>query len=228
MFASRSAGGSPLKSPSSSAQPVGDDEDTDEWAPKAPVAAPPSFVPRGPRPLGMPSPSGPIARSASPALSDGTTASTATRSSGVPAPLSLDGGGGPDRCPRCQTVVYFAERMQAAGRVWHKRCLRCTSCSKALDSHLVVSGNDPYCKQCHSKIGGLAEAGIMSVRREEESMARRKLTMLQNSGRASTDVHTRTRARPLSGPPVRHASCLVLSADCVDRFEQPQPVAVER
>ena len=40
----------------------------------------------------------------------------------------------PNKCPRCNGTVYFAEEKRAAGKVWHKLCLKCKDCNKLLSS----------------------------------------------------------------------------------------------
>ena len=62
---------------------------------------------------------------------------------GYKANLGILSSGGPDQCRRCQGPVYFAEKVVAGGHKWHKRCLRCSKCNKALDSHLVERDNAP-------------------------------------------------------------------------------------
>lgn len=40
-------------------------------------------------------------------------------------------------CPCCDKAVYSAEKAAISGKngeVWHKQCLKCTSCKKRLDS----------------------------------------------------------------------------------------------
>lgn len=39
-----------------------------------------------------------------------------------------------NQCPKCSQTVYFAEKVLAIGRNWHKRCLRCESCGSSLTS----------------------------------------------------------------------------------------------
>lgn len=72
--------------------------------------------------------------------------------------------GGSDGCRRCGTAVYFAEKVMASGHKWHKRCLRCAGCSKALDSHLVERENLPYCKRCYDDNWGMKSQGFVLVR----------------------------------------------------------------
>ncbi|TFK83866.1 hypothetical protein K466DRAFT_589387 [Polyporus arcularius HHB13444] len=64
--------------------------------------------------------------------------------------------GGSPRCPRCSTAVYAAEQIMGPGRkLYHKSCLKCTSCNKRLDSFsLVEHEEEPYCKLCHVKLFG--------------------------------------------------------------------------
>lgn len=39
-----------------------------------------------------------------------------------------------NQCPKCSKTVYFAEKVLAIGRNWHKSCLRCESCNNSLTS----------------------------------------------------------------------------------------------
>ncbi|KAF6018785.1 mlp-1 [Bugula neritina] len=65
---------------------------------------------------------------------------------------SLAGLGGAPKCPRCLKSVYFAEEAIARGQKWHKRCLTCGSCNKALESFtLNEHENDIYCKTCYTR-----------------------------------------------------------------------------
>jgi len=36
-------------------------------------------------------------------------------------------------CPNCNKTVFFAEEVRAIGKSWHKRCLKCAQCNKALN-----------------------------------------------------------------------------------------------
>ncbi|KDQ54477.1 hypothetical protein JAAARDRAFT_38149 [Jaapia argillacea MUCL 33604] len=64
--------------------------------------------------------------------------------------------GGTPLCPRCNNAVYAAEQVMGPGRkLYHKPCLTCSSCNKRLDSgSLVEHDQEPYCKNCHSKVFG--------------------------------------------------------------------------
>ncbi|GAA5999077.1 hypothetical protein JCM5350_005042 [Sporobolomyces pararoseus] len=68
----------------------------------------------------------------------------------------------PDLCRRCGTQVYFAEQVIAVGSKWHKRCLRCASCSTTLNSHLLEKDRQPYCKKCYQENFGTGSLGITS------------------------------------------------------------------
>jgi len=60
------------------------------------------------------------------------------------------------KCPTCGKTVYFAEEVKAAGKSYHKRCLKCAQCNKALDTGSVNDRNDKiYCKQCYGSVAGL-------------------------------------------------------------------------
>ncbi|KAJ2001303.1 hypothetical protein H4R26_004200 [Coemansia thaxteri] len=58
----------------------------------------------------------------------------------------------PDICPRCNTTIYAAEMGSAAGRKYHKRCIRCKACNTALGSlQLTEREGEIYCKQCYAR-----------------------------------------------------------------------------
>ncbi|XP_032234017.2 cysteine and glycine-rich protein 1 [Nematostella vectensis] len=61
----------------------------------------------------------------------------------------------PDKCPRCEKPVYFAEQAKANGKSWHKPCLTCKHCNKRLDSTNLTNKDDEiYCKSCYGKAFG--------------------------------------------------------------------------
>jgi len=69
----------------------------------------------------------------------------------------------PEVCPKCEKVVYDAEGFPAGGSRFHKRCFKCISCSKKLDSNNVkVSGNKLYCKVCLDKVAPAESPKIYS------------------------------------------------------------------
>ena len=39
------------------------------------------------------------------------------------------GGGGGEKCPRCQKTVYPAEKLAACSASWHKACFKCKTCT---------------------------------------------------------------------------------------------------
>ncbi|KJE93272.1 hypothetical protein CAOG_04084 [Capsaspora owczarzaki ATCC 30864] len=54
-----------------------------------------------------------------------------------------------DTCPRCSKTVYQAEKIRALDANWHKRCLSCEGCHKALAAgSFQARDNKPYCKTC--------------------------------------------------------------------------------
>ncbi|KAI9502787.1 Cysteine and glycine-rich protein 3 [Coemansia spiralis] len=62
------------------------------------------------------------------------------------------GGPPPDVCPRCDKVVYAMELANAAGRKYHKRCLRCIECDTSVNSLQMADRNgEIYCKGCYAK-----------------------------------------------------------------------------
>ena len=185
-----------------------DDDDEDTPARSAsPTKRPASPVKRPVSPIKPPLlPTKPLpVRPESPASSVGTSASSsgANPASGVgyKSNLGILGNSGPDQCRRCGTTVYFAEKVVAGGHKcvyavsselvhslissvhyrWHKRCLRCAKCSKALDSHLLEKDNLPcvsnslgillprlishfrYCKKCYDEQYGIRSQGFVLV-----------------------------------------------------------------
>ncbi|XP_074601016.1 cysteine and glycine-rich protein 1-like [Brevipalpus obovatus] len=64
--------------------------------------------------------------------------------------------GGADRCPRCDKVVYLAEKMAAGGKSWHKMsCFNCAECHKRLESTILCEKEgEIYCKSCYGKNWG--------------------------------------------------------------------------
>lgn len=62
--------------------------------------------------------------------------------------------GGSKTCPAChQTINLLEERNGPMASKWHKKCLKCESCSKALDSSAIMKDNGMFtslvCRSCH-------------------------------------------------------------------------------
>ncbi|KAJ2482336.1 hypothetical protein IWW56_001123 [Coemansia sp. RSA 2131] len=58
----------------------------------------------------------------------------------------------PDMCPRCNTRIYAAEQGMAAGRKYHKRCIKCKACDASINSlQLTERDGEIFCKQCYAK-----------------------------------------------------------------------------
>ncbi|KAF8602198.1 hypothetical protein BDV93DRAFT_474759 [Ceratobasidium sp. AG-I] len=89
--------------------------------------------------------------------------------------------GTPAKCPRCEKTVYAAEQIIGPGRqVYHKFCLKCTSCNKRLDSYsLVEHDNEPYCKGCHVRGFGTRDL-------RHQNLARASPPGSPSSGKASS------------------------------------------
>ena len=57
-----------------------------------------------------------------------------------------------EKCGKCDKTVYEAEGFPADGRRFHKKCFKCTTCSRKLDSTSVrVHAGQLYCKVCQKK-----------------------------------------------------------------------------
>ncbi|KAG0140834.1 hypothetical protein CROQUDRAFT_68989, partial [Cronartium quercuum f. sp. fusiforme G11] len=86
----------------------------------------------------------------------------ASKQIGSPAILSLGSLDGPQLCPRCSSTVYHAEQVLALGKKWHKRCLRCCKCSKALDAGTMCERDGtPYCSRCYDQAFGTEAQGFV-------------------------------------------------------------------
>ncbi|KAI9016113.1 hypothetical protein DFJ74DRAFT_679519 [Hyaloraphidium curvatum] len=81
-------------------------------------------------------------------------------------------GGGGSTCPGCSKTVYFAEQVIGPqGAKFHKLCLKCTSCSKLLETSTISESKDGIvCKSCYAKTHGpkgygfaAGGAGLMSA-----------------------------------------------------------------
>ncbi|KAJ2892562.1 hypothetical protein GGI21_005578, partial [Coemansia aciculifera] len=58
----------------------------------------------------------------------------------------------PDICPRCNTTIYAAEMGNAAGRKYHKRCIRCKSCDTSIGAlQITEREGEIYCKLCYAR-----------------------------------------------------------------------------
>eukprot|EP01098_Paradermamoeba_levis_P005495 TRINITY_DN2313_c0_g1_i1.p1 TRINITY_DN2313_c0_g1~~TRINITY_DN2313_c0_g1_i1.p1 ORF type:complete len:154 (+),score=50.16 TRINITY_DN2313_c0_g1_i1:71-463(+) len=60
-----------------------------------------------------------------------------------------------NKCPSCGKTVYFAERVVALGKDFHKICLKCSQCSKKLEPGNFSDRDEKlFCKGCYAKTGG--------------------------------------------------------------------------
>ncbi|XP_072896529.1 cysteine-rich protein 1 [Hemitrygon akajei] len=60
------------------------------------------------------------------------------------------------KCPKCSKEVYFAERVSALGKDWHRPCLKCTKCMKVLTAGMMSEHDGmPYCTNpCYGALFG--------------------------------------------------------------------------
>eukprot|EP01110_Echinostelium_bisporum_P005029 TRINITY_DN22395_c0_g1_i1.p1 TRINITY_DN22395_c0_g1~~TRINITY_DN22395_c0_g1_i1.p1 ORF type:complete len:117 (+),score=46.76 TRINITY_DN22395_c0_g1_i1:53-403(+) len=57
------------------------------------------------------------------------------------------------KCPTCTKTVYFAERVQALGKDYHKLCFKCLNCKKLLEvGKFSERDNNLYCKTCYGQL----------------------------------------------------------------------------
>ena len=83
-----------------------------------------------------------------------------------PAASAAASGGGAPKCAACTKSVFAVEEVKALGRVYHKRCFRCSGenkdgCNRVLSKMDYVDGKgkeglgpQPYCKSCYTKLYG--------------------------------------------------------------------------
>jgi len=63
-------------------------------------------------------------------------------------------------CGKCGKNVYFAEQVKAAGKTYHKGCLRCAECNTLLDStRLTEKDGSLLCRRCYGKLHGPQGSG---------------------------------------------------------------------
>jgi hypothetical protein len=137
--------------PPTTARPISPPSSTDEGSPRPPSLSfyplphAPSYINRLPSALSPHHTGSTVTSSTSPppsvasfGSSNGTGIRRGPVKSGMPGSLS-----DLEVCKACGKQVYFAERAVAVGSKWHKRCLKCNRCGKALSSHLAEKDGLP-------------------------------------------------------------------------------------
>jgi len=57
------------------------------------------------------------------------------------------------KCPTCGKTVYFAERVTALNKDFHKACFRCFHCKKSLaPGNVSDRDGNIYCRQCYGSL----------------------------------------------------------------------------
>jgi hypothetical protein len=80
--------------------------------------------------------------------------------------------GGAEKCGRCTKSVFFAERVIAEGKPYHKACFVCARCRKGLESTTVTGhGDEIFCKACYGK-----EFGPAGTSRSLDNLLKRNFT----------------------------------------------------
>ena len=68
---------------------------------------------------------------------------------------------------RCNKSVYQAEEVRGASSVWHRRCFRCLTCGRGLDSTTMQDHQgEIYCQSCHQRQFGMKGIGYGHALRE--------------------------------------------------------------
>ena len=92
-----------------------------------------------------PKPSSPLPTTPLRQMSTGTPARSPWQKNAMP-------GTGTPLCSGCTKPVYFAEQVKAAGRIFHRPCLKCADCSTSLATgRLSEAGNKLVCGNCYKK-----------------------------------------------------------------------------
>ena len=73
----------------------------------------------------------------------------------------------PETCPRCSRKVYEMEKIQTSTHAYHKQCLSCHSCARALDTQnffdAASKDGNIYCQHCYEdKFGVRGQGGSLS------------------------------------------------------------------
>merc|ERR1711936_1082924 len=125
-------------------------------------------------------------------------------------------------CPTCKTSVYPAEAVMAVDRTpFHKVCIKCRSCGKALTTSSLNEHNTQlYCKGCYDNLydahdyhmadyGGIVTPEDIKRREEEE---RKKLERQKNERRCPVcDMKAFPEDSVKLGDLYYHKSCLKCS-----------------
>jgi len=57
------------------------------------------------------------------------------------------------KCPNCGKTVYFAEKVTALHKDYHKACFKCKGCNKTLEVGKFSDRDDQiYCKSCYGAL----------------------------------------------------------------------------
>mmetsp|Transcript_23649 Transcript_23649/g.26226 ORF Transcript_23649/g.26226 Transcript_23649/m.26226 type:complete len:183 (+) Transcript_23649:2-550(+) len=77
------------------------------------------------------------------------------------------------KCPTCGKTVYFAERVSALGKVYHKVCLKCVVCSKTLPPGKISNHGDKiYCNACYGSNVACLDTFTLSITLYRELVAK--------------------------------------------------------
>lgn len=80
------------------------------------------------------------------------TAGEAVSTAPKTAPVNTGKPGTGKSCPRCNRVVYDAEKTRAVGKVFHKQCFKCLTCNKGLTATTMRDHDEEiYCRACYEK-----------------------------------------------------------------------------
>jgi cysteine/glycine-rich protein len=57
-----------------------------------------------------------------------------------------------EKCVKCETTVYAAEKVIVLNKILHKTCVKCFHCDKTLTPGEILEHEDNiWCKNCHGK-----------------------------------------------------------------------------
>merc|ERR1711907_917769 len=116
---------------------------------------------------------------------------------GYKGPNTVSVGGGGNKCPGCGKTVYSNEQLKACAGVWHKGCLKCTSCSMTLNLKTLCShANKPYCKTHLPRVG---HTQVASVAMQSAMKAPKAARMQKGVNRTQRGTFAPGALKPTSG-----------------------------
>ncbi|XP_061766405.1 cysteine-rich protein 2-like [Nerophis ophidion] len=121
------------------------------------------------------------------------------------------------KCPKCDKVVYFAEKVSSLGKDWHKLCLKCDRCNQHLNAggHAEHDGR-PYChKPCYAALFGPKGVNIGGAGSYVYDTPANNINNIPTTGGDSSS--SRAEEKTFSGKPLSKAGSITTFSDLCAR-----------